>query len=206
MILTASRAAAALLLASLSVYAEVAIVIQTEKGDIEAVLDEKKAPITVANFLRYVDVGHYNGGQFHRTVRSKFDNQPQNPIKIDVVQASIRVDARKSAFPPILIERTSKTGLRHIDGALSMARDVNPDSATSDFFICIGPQPELDYGGKRNPDGQGFAVFGRVTNGMDVVHKIQDSPSGPTGPGANTASAGNQRLIPPIAIRAIRRR
>ena len=201
-----TRPAAALLLAALSVHAEVAIVIETEKGNIEAVLDEKKAPITVANFLRYVDAGHYNGGQFYRTVRSKFDNQPQNPIKIDVVQAGIRVDARKSAFPPIPMERTSQTGLRHIDGALSMARDVNPDSATSDFFICIGPQPELDYGGKRNPDGQGFAVFGRVTRGMDVVRKIQDSPSGPTGSAANANSAGNQRLIPPIAIRAIRRR
>ncbi|MEP7367599.1 MAG: peptidylprolyl isomerase, partial [Acidobacteriota bacterium] len=175
-------------------------------GNIEAVLDEAKAPISVANFLRYVDDGRYNGGQFHRTVRSKFDNQPQNPVKIDVVQASVRVDVMRNPFPPIALERTSQTGLRHLDGALSMARDAKVDSATSDFFICIGPQPELDYGGKRNPDGQGFAVFGRVIRGMDVVHKIQDSPSGPTGPGANAASAGNQRLIPPIAIRAIRRR
>lgn len=200
------RAAAALLFAALAAQAEIAIVIQTEKGHIEAVLDEVKAPITVANFLRYLDDGHYNGGQFHRTVRSKFDNQPQNPIKIDVIQGSTRTATARNAYPPIALERTSQTGLRHIDGALSMARGENPDSATSDFFICIGPQPELDAGGKRNPDGQGFAVFGRVTKGMDAVRKIHDSPSGPTGPGANAASAGNQRLTPPIAIRAIRRR
>jgi len=200
------RLAITLLLVAAAASAETNIVIQTEKGDIEAVLDEVKAPITVANFLRYLDDGRYNGGQFHRTVRSRFDNQPQNPIKIDVVQASVHRDAASKAFPPIPLERTSKTGLRHIDGALSMARGEKLNSATSDFFICIGPQPELDYGGKRNPDGQGFAVFGRVINGMDVVHKIQDSPSGPTGPGANAASAGNQRLIPPIAILAIRRR
>ena len=200
------RAAAVLLLAAAAAHAEIAIVIQTGKGDIEAVLDEGKAPITVANFLRYLDDGHYNGGQFHRTVRSKFDNQPQSSIKIDVIQASTRTATARNAYPPIALERTAQTGLRHIDGALSMARGDKPDSATSDFFICIGPQPELDAGGKRNPDGQGFAVFGRVTKGMDVVRKIHDAPSGPTGPGANAASAGNQRLTPPIAIRSIRRR
>ena len=201
-----TRRTTALLFAALAARAEIYIVIETEKGEIYAELDDKQAPITVANFLRYVDDGRYNRGQFHRTVRSKFDNQPQNPIKIDVIQASARLDAALKPFPPIPLERTSLTGLRHIDGALSMARGEKFDSATSDFFICIGAQPELDYGGKRNPDGQGFAVFGHVTSGMDVVRKIQDSPSGPTGPGANAASAGNQRLIPPISIRAIRRR
>ena len=201
-----TRFGCALLLFALAAWAETPIVIETALGDIEAVLYEEKAPTTVANFLRYVDDGRYNGGQFHRTVRSKFDNQPQNPIKIDVVQASVRLAVARTPFPAIALERTSVTGLRHVDGALSMARGELTDSGTSDFFICIGLQPELDYGGKRNPDLQGFAVFGQVTKGMDVVRKIQDSPSGPTGPGANTASAGNQRLTPPIAIRAIRRR
>jgi len=200
------RAGLALLLAALSANAETAIVIDTEKGEIEAVLDEVRAPNTVANFLRYVDDGRYNGGQFHRTVRSKFDNQPQNPIKIDVIQASVRAAVMRSPFPAIPLERTSHTGLSHIDGALSMARDRQPDSATSDFFICIGPQPELDAGGRRIADRQGFAVFGRVVSGMDVVRRIQDSPSGPTGPGATAASAGNQRLMPPIVIRSIRRK
>jgi peptidyl-prolyl cis-trans isomerase A (cyclophilin A) len=201
-----TRFGVALLLTSLVARAETPIVIETTLGNIEAVLHEDKAPITVANFLRYLVDGRYNGGQFHRTVRSKFDNQPMNPIKIDVIQASVRTGTGRSPYPAIPLERTSVTGLRHTDGALSMARGELADSATSDFFICIGPQPELDHGGKRNPDLQGFAVFGHVTKGMDVVRKIQDSPSGPTGPGANAASAGNQRLTPPIPILAVRRR
>ena len=91
---------------------------------------------------------------------------------------------------PIELERTSVTGLRHIDGTLSMARG-GPDSATSSFFICIGNQPALDFGGHRNLDGQGFAAFGRVTRGMDVVRKIQAS------------AAEAQRLTPPVTITRI---
>jgi len=91
---------------------------------------------------------------------------------------------------PIELERTSVTGLRHVDGTLSMARG-GPDSATSSFFICIGDQPALDFGGHRNLDGQGFAAFGRVTRGMDVVKKIQASP------------AEAQRLTPPVIITRI---
>jgi peptidyl-prolyl cis-trans isomerase A (cyclophilin A) len=88
------------------------------------------------------------------------------------------------------LERTSVTGLRHLDGTLSMARD-GPDTATSDFFICIGDQPSLDFGGKRNPDGQGFAAFGHVVGGMDVVRRIQAAP------------ADGQSLTPPVRIRSI---
>ncbi|MBI3721615.1 MAG: peptidylprolyl isomerase, partial [Fimbriimonas ginsengisoli] len=79
-------------------------------------------------------------------------------------------------FAPIKLERTNETGILHLRGTISMARD-GPDTATSDFFICIGDQPSLDFGGKRNPDGQGFAAFGRVTKGMEVVKKIQTWPS-----------------------------
>jgi len=105
-------------------------------------------------------------------------------VKIEVIQASA---AAGEGGAPIMLERTNKTGLRHVDGALSMARST-PDSATSDFFICIGVQPELDFGGKRNPDGQGFAAFGRVIEGMDVVRRIQQS------------KADGQRLSPPVVI------
>jgi peptidyl-prolyl cis-trans isomerase A (cyclophilin A) len=84
-----------------------------------------------------------------------------------------------------------------------MARSA-PDSATSDFVICIGDQPELDFGGKRNPDGQGFAVFGRVVSGMEIARKIHQSPSGPSG-ATNAAAAGDQRLTPAIKILSIRR-
>lgn len=161
------------------------VLIQTEKGDIEVELDAAKAPNTVANFLKYVDGKFYEGGQFHRTVTPK--NQPDNKVKIEVVQAGINPDKMKEEFPPIKLERTKDTKLLHKDGTISMARD-GPDSATSDFFICIGDQPELDFDGKRNPDGQGFAAFGRVVKGMDVVKKIQQAPE------------AAQTLKPPIKI------
>lgn len=170
----------------------VPVVIITEFGQIEVELYAKKAPITVRNFLKYVDGGFYNGGIFHRTV--KLDNQPDQKILIEVIQAGANPDSLKNnkGFLPITLERTSKTGLCHTDGTISMARDT-PNSATSDFFICIGDQPSLDYGGKRNPDGQGFAAFGRVVKGMDAVKKIQMAP------------AEGQKLTPPIKILEIRR-
>jgi len=150
------------------------VVIETEKGDIEVELDAAKAPNTVANFLKYVDGGFYDGGRFHRTVTLR--NQPDDKVKIEVIQAGINAKKEKEEFAPIKLERTDKTGLAHKDGTISMARD-GPDTATSDFFICIGDQPELDFGGKRNLDGQGFAAFGRVVKGMDVVKKIQACPA-----------------------------
>lgn len=158
--------------------------IRTALGDIEVEIDSVHAPVTAANFLRYVDLGFYRVGRFHRTVRE--DNQPGNKVKIAVVQAGLD-SLRVRSFPPIPLERTSVTRLRHTDGAISMARD-GPNTATSDFFICIGDQPALDFGGKRNPDGQGFAAFGRVVLGMDVVRKIQRAP------------AKGQALEPPIRI------
>ena len=169
------------------------VVIETEMGKIEVELDADKAPVTVANFLRYVDAGHYTGGRFHRTVKLRPDNQPQSTIKIEVIQGGVNPEKEKSGWPPIPLERTNKTGLKHLDGTISMARD-GPDTATSDFFICIGAQPELDFGGRRNPDGQGFAAFGRVTRGMDVVRKIQAAP------------VEAQKLTPPIKITAINRK
>ena len=164
----------------------VRVLVHTEAGDIVLEVDATHAPKTAANFLRYLDAGHYDGGTFHRTV--KMDNQPDSPVKIEVIQAGVNADKAKDGFPPIPIERTSVTGLRHADGAISMARG-QPDSATSGWFICINDQPSLDFGGGRNPDGQGFAAFGRVVQGMDVVRKIQRAP--------NTDA---QRLTPPIKI------
>jgi peptidyl-prolyl cis-trans isomerase A (cyclophilin A) len=168
----------------------VRVLVQTEKGDIEIELDAAKAPATVANFLRYVDGKFYDAGTFHRTVCR--DNQPDNKVKIEVIQAGIDPKRAKEEFPAIKLERTNRTGLAHKDGTISMARD-GPDSATSDFFVCVGDQPELDFGGKRNPDGQGFAAFGRATKGMDVVKKIQAAP------------ADGQQLLPPVKILRIRR-
>jgi peptidyl-prolyl cis-trans isomerase A (cyclophilin A) len=163
----------------------VRVVFQTEKGDFELELDEAHAPKTVRNFLASVDAGLYDGGVFHRTVKP--DNQPTNPVKIEVIQGGINPARQSEERAPIPLERTKDTGLKHLDGTVSMARDA-PDTATSDFFICIGNQPELDYGGKRNPDGQGFGAFGKVVRGMDVVRAIQQAP------------ASGQQLTPPIKI------
>jgi peptidyl-prolyl cis-trans isomerase A (cyclophilin A) len=165
------------------------VVIETEMGTIEAEIEVNRAPITAANFLMYVDAKLYDSGRFHRSVKP--DNQPNNLVKIEVIQAARRQDTK--GFPPIPLERTSVTGITHVSGTLSMARN-GPDTATSDFSIMIGDQHELDFGGKRNPDGQGFAAFGRVVAGMDVVYKIQAAP------------VNAQRLTPPIRILGIRRK
>jgi peptidyl-prolyl cis-trans isomerase A (cyclophilin A) len=166
------------------------VVIETALGRLAIDVDTARAPITSANFLRYVAGGFYDGGRFHRTVKP--DNQPNNAVKIEVVQASIDPDRAADAFPPIPIERTTVTGLAHRDGTVSMARFA-PDSANYDFFICVGDQPELDFGGRRYEDGQGFAAFGRVVHGLEIVRDIQAAP------------AEGQRLLPPITILSARR-
>ena len=161
------------------------VLLETPLGEIEVAVDAAGAPVTARNFLRYVEGGHYDGGHFHRTVTP--ENQPDRKVKIDVIQAGVAPAKENDGFAPIPLERTRDTGLAHLDGAVSMARDT-PDSATSDFFVCVGDQPSLDFGGARNPDGQGFAAFGRVVRGMDVVRKIWRSP------------ASGQRLEPPVPI------
>ena len=168
------------------------VVVHTELGDIEIEVDTARAPGTAANFLKYVDARHFDAGTWHRTV--KMDNQPDNQIKIEVIQAAVNPDKAKDSFPPIPLERTNKTGILHKDGTVSMARGA-ADSATSGFFICINDQPSLDFGGMRNADGQGFAAFGHVVRGMDVVRRIQQAP--------NTDA---QRLTPPVKIIAVTRR
>jgi len=150
------------------------VIISTDLGDIEVELFTDKAPITANNFLMYIDSGKYNNGNacFYRTVR--LDNQPNKLIKIEVIQGGFYEDSlvEKYQFPPIKHETTKETGIHHLDGTISMARS-EVGTASSEFFICIGNQPELDFAGKRNHDGQGFAAFGKVINGMDVVKKIQ---------------------------------
>jgi peptidyl-prolyl cis-trans isomerase A (cyclophilin A) len=143
-------------------------VISTSFGDITVELYPKKAPVTVANFLRYVDAGLYDSSSFFRSVT--MNNQPKDSVKIEVIQGG-NVDSVKQ-FPSIPLETTAQTRLRHKNGTISMARST-PNSATSSFFICINDQPSLDFGGKRNKDGQGFAAFGKVTSGMEVIKKIQ---------------------------------
>jgi cyclophilin family peptidyl-prolyl cis-trans isomerase len=169
------------------------VLIQTAIGDIELELNAQAAPNTVANFLHYVHEGLYADGEFFRTVR--MDNQTGSEFLIEIIQGSAN-QAKRSEFPdPIKMERTSDTELKHLSGTISMARD-KPDSAQDHFFICISDQPELDFGGRRNPDGQGFAAFGKVINGMDIVRKIHQSKT----------DSESQTLSTPIRIqRAIRK-
>jgi peptidyl-prolyl cis-trans isomerase A (cyclophilin A) len=166
------------------------IAIETSLGTIRIELYPDRAPITTANFLRYVADHFFDGTSFYRTVTTQPDNQPDKTVKIDVIQGG--ADDKRPGYAPIALERTSVTGVRHVEGAISMARD-GPDTATSEFFICVGDQKELDFGGRRNPDGQGFAAFGKVIDGMDIVRRIQDAP------------AAAQRLTPPVAIPRITR-
>ncbi len=166
------------------------VLIQTELGDIELELDAIHAPLTVKNFLRYVHEGYYNDGVFFRTVNMQ--NQPDDKVKIEVIQARADPSRQTELFPAIPLERTRDSGLRHADGTVSMAR-LDADTAQDHFFICVGDQPDLDFAGQRNSDGQGFAPFGRVVKGMDVVRNIHIS------------AADGQQLNPPIRIqRAIR--
>ncbi|MDG1020259.1 MAG: peptidylprolyl isomerase [Emcibacteraceae bacterium] len=157
----------------------VKVKLETTMGDIHIDLYADKAPITVNNFLKYIDNGLMNDGAFYRVVHMQ--NQEQNDIKIEVIQGGISGNSDIARYDPIPLERTSDTGLKHLDGTISMTRGA-PDTAGSEFFICINDQPSLDFGGMRNPDGQGFAAFGMVTKGMDVVRAIQsvktDMPEG----------------------------
>ena len=163
----------------------VRVVVETGMGTFELDVEVDRAPVTAANFLRYVDGGQYDGGAFFRTVHAA--NQPNDSIRIAVVQGGRNPDAPEDPFPPISLERTRDTGILHTDGAVSMARG-GPDTATQSFFICIGDQPSLDFGGMRNPDGQGFAAFGKVVAGMDVVRAIHEAPH------------EEQQLTPPVEI------
>lgn len=168
---------------------DVLVRVGTPLGTIDLAVDVLHAPITSANFLKYVDAGLYNNGRFHRATRAEnyVVNLPNRPL-LECIQAGINPDRRTEGFPPIPLERTSVTGLKHVVGTVSMARAPGADTATSDFFILLNDQPSLDFGGKRFDDAQGAAAFGHVVAGMDVVRKIQQQP------------VEVQRLTPPITI------
>lgn len=162
--------------------------IETSMGNILIALYPDKAPITVSNFLKYVDNGLYDNSSFFRVCTP--ENEADREIKIEVIQGG-NVEETKS-YLPIKMETTEQTGIKHLNGTISMARS-EPNTATSQFFICINDQPELDYNGKRNPDGQGFAAFGNVIEGMGIVLNIQKQKD------------EDQYLIDPIVIKTIKR-
>ena len=168
----------------------VVVRIETAKGDITAEIYVDAAPITAQNFLDYLDESVFDGGTFYRSVR--MDNQPNDSVQIEVIQAGPDNSMRERLRPAIPLERTTVTGLAHVDGALSMARG-GPDTGRASFFICINDQPSLDFGGHRNLDGQGFAVFGQVIEGMDVVRAIQ------------MGEVEAQQLVERVVIERIRR-
>ena len=149
------------------------ILLESEMGEITIEVYPDKAPVTASNFLTYVDENRFDGAVFYRVVRS--DNQPGDSIRIAVIQGGLYEEDHPAMLAPIVHETTKQTGILHKDGVISMAR-WHPGTATSEFFICVGDQPELDYMGKRNPDEQGFAAFGKVIDGMDVVRKIHQLP------------------------------
>lgn len=166
--------------------------VDTALGAFVIAVDPAVAPISVANYLACVDGRHLDQGSVYRIV-TLANQSADTRHKIEVLQWGMNLpDDRPAPFPPIAHETTRQTGLRHLDGTVSMARNA-PGSATAEFFICIGPQPELDFGGGRNPDGQGFAAFGRVVDGMGVVRAL------------HARGEPTQMLAAPIAVRAVRR-
>lgn len=174
---------------------EVRVILTTGLGPIDGSVDLMRAPISAGDFLKYVDLGLFNRGAFYRAVRPDND---MNPVKIDVIQGGLMDE--KKYLPPVQHEPTNKTGLHHGDGTISIARDAPGTGTAGAFFICIGDQPELDFGGRRNPDGQGFAAFGHLARGMDVVRAIWKSKTGVADGGM-----GAQRLTPPIEIASAKR-
>jgi len=176
---------------------EVLVRIETALGSIDIAVDAKHAPITAANFLKYVDAKLFDGGRFHRVTRpDNYTPAPPDRPAMAIIQGGIDPARRSEGFPAIALERTSVTGLKHVVGTVSMARGAQADTARSDFFICLDEQPSLDFGGKRFDDAQGAAAFGRVVKGLDVVRRIQEQP---TNKDADTPM-GRQTLTAPVTI------
>jgi len=164
---------------------------KTGLGEILIEIFETDAPVTAENFLHYVDEERFEGATFYRVVTMQ--NQPNNDVLIEVIQGGLSFSGEHpNNLPPIRHETTDETGILHKDGVISMAR-VEPGTAAGEIFICVGDQPELDFGGKRNPDGQGFAAFGRVVEGMEVVRAIQQLPE------------EKQMLVDPVKIISVQR-
>ena len=196
-----TRVASAVVIAFLSSIAmaddaTVRTIMSTDMGDIEIDIFVDKAPISATNFLQLVDGGHLDGGTFYRVVN--YANDKGSP-KIEVIQGGLNTD--EGPFPPIDHETTEQTGVLHTDGVISMARD-GVGTATTEFFIVIGEQPALDYGEVRNPDKQGFAAFGQVVSGMDVVRAINESPADGSSEWDDTKG---QILTEPVQIISVKR-
>ncbi|MFT4913859.1 MAG: peptidyl-prolyl cis-trans isomerase A (cyclophilin A) [Brevundimonas sp.] len=168
------------------------VVMETSAGRIVIEVNDRQAPITGGSFLRYVDEHRFDGTSFYRAVRAAPD--------LGLVQGGTNNDPAKT-LPPIAHEPTTVTGLSHVDGAVSMAR-YDPGTATGDFFVSVGPSPSYDAGRPFSIDDYGFAVFGRVVEGMDVVRGILVAPTSPT---EGDGFMRGQMLEPRITIVSARR-
>ncbi len=174
--------------------------IETTLGNVDIEVDPGHAPITSANFLRYVFDGFYDGGEFYRAARPD-TYHPVLPNRPPMQLIEARIPVGRQAYPPIPLERTSVTGLHHVVGTVAMGRNDNqPDSATDDFYILLNDQPSLDFGGKRFDDAQGTAAFGRVVAGMDVVRKINQQSVASRAARADNPLAKTQNLDPAVRI------
>ncbi len=178
----------------------VEVVIETTLGHLEIAVHVGRAPVSSQAFLELVDKDRFAGdGAFYRTVRK--DENDHGSARIDVIQGGLQ--ELSTLLPAVEHETTSRTGLRHIDGTISLARGAVGTATGAAFFICIGPQPALDCGGERNADGQGFAAFGQVIAGMPAVHRIHQSPTRATSADPRTKG---QLLDPPVGITRVARK
>ena len=166
--------------------------ISTRFGDIEVELYPKQAPVTVAAFLNYIDSGYYNQSSFYRVLKE--EDQPDYAFKSQIIQGGIWKlnPSLLKKIPGIPHETTAQTKLSHTDGTISLAREA-PGTANTEFFICVGDQLGYDFSGDNNPDGQGYAAFGRVVKGRDVVMRMYAAPQ------------RDGQFTPHIVINSIRR-
>ena len=169
------------------------VIIQTAAGDIEVELYLRQAPKTAGAFLSYVDSGFYKNASFYRVLNE--DNQVTGAAISKLIQGGIwkTNHAKAVSVPGVPHETTSQSHILHVNGVISLARD-KPGTGTTEFFICVGDQPGFDYGGENNPDGQGYAAFGKVVKGMDIVRAIYERPE------------NNQNFTPSIPIYNISRK
>lgn len=166
------------------------ILISTERGNIEAELYPDKAPKSVAAFLSYVDAGYYNNSSFYRILR--VDGIGAHGTGLIQGGTWSATGKPGPVVPGLPHESTKQTGLTHTDGTLSLAR-TTPGTAGTEFFICIGNQQQFDYGNSRGEDKEGFAAFGRVTDGMEIVKEIHDQPY------------SGDHFVKPVLVRSIKR-
>jgi peptidyl-prolyl cis-trans isomerase A (cyclophilin A) len=173
---------------------DVLVSLETSLGPIVIALKVKQAPLTTANFLRYVDEKRYDGASFWRSAKAN------SPVDYGLIEGGLQGDPKK-LLPPIAHEPTTQTGLRHVDGTVSLARK-EPGTGDSDFFICVGEAPYLDVNPSGEGDNLGFAAFGQVIKGMEIVHKILNLPT--PGKATNPVMEG-QMLDPVVPITSARR-